>query len=111
MANDKPLVSIITVSYNSEQTIENTTHHILHQTYRNIEYIVVDGASKDGTMNIVQSYKPLFNEQEIHYKYISEKDSGIYEAMNKGIEMCNGELIGIINSDDWYELDAVENIV
>lgn len=111
MINNKPLVSIITVSYNSDQTIEKTIQHVLNQTYTNIEYILIDGKSKDNTMNIVRAYKPLFNKRNISYKYISEKDDGIYYAMNKGLEMCTGELIGIINSDDWYELNAIDKIV
>lgn len=105
---NNPLVSIITVCYNSANTIEDTIRSVLEQTYRNIEYIIVDGKSTDSTMSLVKKYETLF-EGRLHY--ISEKDDGIYDAMNKGIEMAGGELIGIINSDDYYELDAVENIV
>jgi len=102
------LVSIITVCYNSANTIEDTINSVLRQTYRNIEYIIVDGKSTDHTISLVKKYEPLFGGR-LHY--ISEKDEGIYDAMNKGIEMTRGELIGIINSDDYYELDAVESIV
>ncbi len=100
-------VSIITVCYNSEKTIERTIKSVLDQTYANIEYIIVDGASKDHTMDIVKKYESEFNGR---MKHVSEPDGGIYYAMNKGIDMSTGELIGIINSDDWYEKDAVRII-
>ena len=100
--------SIITVSYNSSKTIEKTINSVLSQTYKDVEYIIVDGASSDGTVEIIKEYEPLF---EGRMKWISEPDNGIYFAMNKGIQMAKGELIGIINSDDWYENDAVEKIV
>lgn len=101
-------VSIITPCFNSESTIRQTIESVLGQTYSNIEYIIVDGASTDGTVKIIQEYLPSFNGR---LKYISEKDNGIYDAMNKGIKLSTGSLIGIINSDDYYELNAVENIL
>lgn len=94
-------VSIITVCYNSEKTIEQTICSVLGQTYKNIEYIVVDGGSKDKTLDIVGKYGDKI-------KVISEADDGIYHAMNKGIMKASGDIIGIINSDDWYEHNAVE---
>ena len=78
---------------------------VLNQTYKNIEYIIIDGQSKDNTLNIIKEYEPKF---EGRMKWITEPDKGIYDAMNKGIEKSNGEIIGIINSDDWYENNAVE---
>lgn len=108
---NKPLISIITVCYNSEKTIGGTIESILNQLYTNIEYILVDGSSKDKTLEIIKSYEESFRRKNIKYKWISEPDKGIYDAMNKGIEMASGELIGIINSDDWYELDALNIIV
>ena len=102
------LVSIITVCYNSEKTIRQTMDSVLKQTYSNIEYIVVDGASTDGTLAIIREYEQRFGAR---MRYISEPDNGIYDAMNKGIGMAEGEIIGIINSDDYYELDAVEKVV
>ena len=102
------LCSVITVCYNSEKTIKKTIESVLYQTYQNVEYIIVDGNSTDSTMKIVKEFEPLFNGR---MRWISEKDYGIYDAMNKGIQMASGELIGIINSDDFYELDAVEHMV
>ncbi|KXS43221.1 MAG: glycosyl transferase family 2 [Candidatus Frackibacter sp. T328-2] len=105
---EKPLVSIITVCYNSEKHIEDTIKSVLNQTYDNIEYIIIDGNSTDGTLDIIEEYEPKFNGR---MKWISEEDAGIYDAMNKGIDIANGEIIGIINSDDYYVEDAVETIV
>lgn len=100
-------VSVITVCYNSEKTIEATIQSVLRQTYSNVEYIVIDGASKDGTVAIIEKYKEDFGER---LKYVSEPDDGIYYAMNKGIKMATGEIIGLLNSDDTYEDDAIEKI-
>lgn len=88
--------SIITVSYNSEQTIERTIQSVLNQQYPNLEYIIIDGGSNDNTINIIKKY-----EDKISY-WISEPDKGIYDAMNKGLSKAHGDLIGILNSDDWY---------
>jgi glycosyltransferase involved in cell wall biosynthesis len=103
--NEEKLCSIITVCYNSEKTIKRTIESVLNQTYSNIEYIIIDGASTDKTVDIIKEYEPKFQGR---MKWISEPDGGIYFAMNKGILKANGELIGIINSDDYYEYDAVE---
>lgn len=100
--------SIITVSYNSAATIERTIKSVLDQTYDNIEYIIVDGNSKDDTVSIIKKYEDAFAGR---LKWISEPDDGLYYAMDKGIEMASGDLIGIINSDDWYEPDAVSIMV
>jgi len=105
------LVSIVTVVYNGAATIKDTMESVLNQTYKNIEYIIVDGLSTDGSLEIINSYKDRFKEKGIDYKVISEKDSGIYDAMNKGISLAKGTIVGLINSDDWYELDAVEKVV
>ena len=106
--NRYPKVTIITPCLNSEDTIHQTIESVLRQTYTNIEYIIIDGKSTDNTINIIKEYIPLFRGK---LRFISEKDSGIYEAMNKGIRMSTGSLIGIINSDDFYDNNAVENIV
>lgn len=102
--------SIITVSFNSEKTIRNTLESVLNQTETNFEYIIVDGKSKDSTLEIIKSYEQKFKEKGISYRWISEEDNGIYEAINKGISLSKGTLIGLLNSDDWYELDALQNI-
>lgn len=100
-----PLVSVVTVVRNGEATIEQTIKSVTGQTYANIEYIIVDGGSCDGTVNIIKRY-----ERYIDY-WLSEPDQGISDAFNKGIRLSSGELVGIINADDWYELDAVEAVV
>lgn len=99
------LVSIITVVFNGEQYFEQTIKSVIEQSYNNIEYIVIDGGSTDSTLDIIKKY----NNNISHW--ISESDDGLYDAMNKGISIANGELIGMINSDDWYELDAVKKMV
>lgn len=100
-------ISIITVSYNSEKTIRDTIESVVNQNYKNIEYIIVDGKSTDGTVNIIEEYAKKYPNM---IKYVSEKDSGIYDAMNKGLRMATGDIIGIVNSDDYYEDDAL-NII
>ncbi len=99
-------VSIITVCYNSEATLESTILSVANQTYYNIEYIVIDGYSKDDSINIIRRNK------KVVAKWISEPDKGLYDAMNKGIRLATGDLIGIINSDDTYHSNTViEEIV
>lgn len=90
-------ISIITVCYNSEKTIEETIKSVLEQTYTNYEYLIIDGKSKDNTLTIVKKYEKNFNGK---LKIVSEKDKGLYDAMNKGIKLSTGDIIGIINSDD-----------
>lgn len=102
------LVSVITPCYNSEKTIEKTLECIQNQTYKNIEYIIIDGGSTDGTPAVIEKHRHRLPQK---FRLISEKDSGIYDAMNKGIGFAGGQLIGIVNSDDWYENDTVEQIV
>lgn len=94
-------ISIITVCYNSAATIEDTIKSVLAQNYSDLEYIIVDGKSKDNTMDIVNKYRDKIA------KIISEPDKGIYDAMNKGIKMATGEVVGIINSDDFYQSNQV----
>jgi len=100
-----PKVSIVTVCYNAAPTIEDTIQSVINQTYPNVEYIIVDGGSTDGTLDIIKKY-----EKHIA-KWVSEPDEGIYDAMNKGIKMSTGEIIGIINADDWYEQDIIKEII
>lgn len=92
-------ISIITTTYNSAKTIEETILSVLSQDYQNFEHIIVDGASKDNTMEIVKKYEDKYQGK---LKYISEPDKGIYDAMNKGIKMATGDVIGLLNSDDKY---------
>ena len=101
-------ISIITATYNSGSTLRDTIESVLRQTYSDIEYIVVDGASKDNTMDIVREYEPQFNGR---MRYVSEPDKGLYDAMNKGIAMATGDVIGILNSDDFYtDNDILEHV-
>ena len=102
---DNPLISIITVVYNGEQYLEQTIKSVMAQTYPYLEYIVVDGGSTDGTLGIIKQYEGQIS------KWVSEPDKGLYDAMNKGIGMAKGEIIGMINSDDTYEPEAVQLIV
>lgn len=109
---EKPIVvSIVTVSYNSGQTITDTIESVLNQTYSNIEYRIIDGQSTDQTIKVAESYREQFQQKGILYEIISEPDNGIYDAMNKGIRLSDGTIIGLINSDDWYEKDAVQKVV
>lgn len=91
-----PKISIITVCYNSKETIRDTIESVLEQDYPNIEHIIVDGASTDGTMGVILEYDGQIA------RIVSEPDKGIYDAMNKGIKMSSGDVIGILNSDDFY---------
>lgn len=99
-----PLISIITVVYNGEKYLEKTINSIQEQTYQNIEYIIVDGGSSDRTLEIAKNYEDFID------ILVSEKDNGIYDAMNKGIVMASGDYIGFLNADDWYETNALESI-
>lgn len=106
------LVTIITVAYSAEATIARTMASVLHQTYDEIEYIVIDGASKDHTAEIARSFQEQFhNTPGRSLTVISEPDRGMYDALNKGAALAHGELVGQINADDWYEPDAVETMV
>lgn len=103
--NEAMKISIITVCYNSSKTIERTIQSVISQPYNDLEYIIVDGGSTDGTLDILEKYK-----RDIAI-VISEPDCGIYDAMNKGIRCASGDAIGIINSDDWYEYGVVNKVV
>ncbi|QKS82229.1 glycosyltransferase family 2 protein [Pseudomonas bijieensis] len=94
-------ISIITVCYNGVDTIRDTIESVLAQQYKNIEYIIVDGASKDGTLDVISEYDGRIA------KVISEPDKGIYDAMNKGVRAATGDYVGILNSDDFFAGDHV----
>ena len=95
-------ISVITVCLNSEKTIENTIRSVITQKYNEIEYIVIDGESKDKTIELINKYKHSIT------KLISEKDSGIYSAINKGLKLATGDVISILHADDFY---ADENVL
>lgn len=97
-------ISLITTTYNSSATLRDTMESVLGQTYTDVEYIVVDGASNDGTVEIIKEYEPRFCGR---IRWISEKDKGLYDAMNKGINMATGDIVGILNSDDFFTSNTV----
>ena len=105
--NKIPEFSIVTVCFNSEKTIKKTIESVLQQEFKDYEYIIVDGASKDGTMDVVKNYEDKF---EGRLRYISEPDKGIYDAFNKGIRMSKGKYVWIVNSDDYIEPNALEEL-
>ena len=103
--NDCPLVSIITIVFNGEKSIERTIKSVLNQNYSNIEYLIVDGGSSDGTINIIRKYEDKIK------RWISEPDKGISDAFNKGIGMATGDIVGFVNADDWYNENTVSKVV
>ena len=105
------LVSILTATNNSAATIARTIESVLYQDYPCIEYVIMDNDSDDGTVAIAESYSPLFQEKGFSFRIISRLDKGMYDALNKGAAMASGDLVGQINSDDWYEPDAVSVMV
>lgn len=99
-------VSIITATYNSEKTIQRTINSVIHQDYENIEHIVIDGGSTDNTLKIIQKHKDSIS------MFVTEKDNGIYDALNKGIKLATGDIIGFLNSDDvYYNKHVISKIV
>ena len=102
---NKPLISIVTVVYNGEKHLEQTIKSVLEQDYDNVEYIIIDGGSTDGTLEIIKKY-----EEGIDY-WVSEADGGIYDAMNKGASLCSGEYVAFLNADDWYKENTLALVV
>lgn len=101
-------ISIITATYNSGQTLTDTLESVLRQSYTDIDYVIVDGGSKDNTLDIIRRYELRF---EGRMRWISEPDKGIYDAMNKGIRMATGDIVGLLNSDDFYTSnDVLEHV-
>jgi glycosyltransferase involved in cell wall biosynthesis len=99
-------ISIITVVWNNVETIDNAINSVLEQTYKNIEYIIIDGGSNDGTVEVIKNYGKKID------KFLSEKDKGLYDAMNKGIAMASGDIIAILNSDDvYYDNNVIKDVV
>lgn len=101
-------ISVITVTFNSGETVRDTIESVLKQEYPNYEYLVIDGGSKDNTVDIVKEYEPKFGGR---MKWISEKDKGMYDGINKGIRMATGDVVGIINSDDFYHRTDIFDII
>lgn len=101
-------VSIITVTYNCVNTLKRTIDSVLEQNNPELEYVLVDGSSTDGTLDLIKNYKERYPDT---IRYISEKDNGLYDAMNKGIRLTSGDLIGIINGDDYYTANAIDEAV
>jgi glycosyltransferase involved in cell wall biosynthesis len=101
---EKPLISIITVVYNGEKYIEQTIKSVLNQSFKNFEYIIIDGKSDDSTLNIINKYK---NKIDI---ILSQKDKNLWDAVNKGIRLSKGEIVGWISSDDTYTSNALKII-
>lgn len=97
-------ISIITAAYNSGKTLGDTIESVLRQTYGDYEHLIIDGGSKDNTLEVIKEYEPRYNGK---LRWISEPDHGIYDAMNKGIAMATGDIVGILNSDDFYTSDGV----
>ncbi|WP_264560045.1 glycosyltransferase family 2 protein [Flavobacterium sp. N2270] len=100
--------SIITATYNSEKTLERTIKSLLNQSFKNFEYLIIDGNSSDSTLSIVKKYEKEFTDKDISFKYISEPDKGIYDAWNKGLLLASGEWISFLGSDDYYIENALE---
>ena len=101
-------ISVITVTYNSAATVRDTIESVLRQEYLNYEYLVIDGDSKDNTVDIIKEYEPKFGGR---MKCISEKDKGMYDGINKGIRMATGDVVGIINSDDFYHRTDIFDVI
>jgi glycosyltransferase involved in cell wall biosynthesis len=112
MNNNLPVISVITACYNSQNTISDTIESVINQTYKNIEFIIIDGNSKDETINIINSYISSGLLSDISFKYISEDDNGISSAFNKGISLASGDFLIFLNSDDSFlTIHSLANIV
>lgn len=103
-----PLLSIITATFNSDKTLDETIKSVLNQDYTNFEYIIIDGKSEDNTISIIKKYETQFKEKNITYTWVSEPDTGIYSAWNKGLKLATGGWIAFLGSDDIYLENALE---
>ena len=103
--NNKPLISIVTVVFNSAKYLEETIQSVINQTYDNVEYIIIDAGSTDGSLNIIKKYSDRIN------YWVSESDNGIYDAWNKALMIYHGQWIGFLGADDFYEIYALQNYV
>ena len=102
--------TVVTVVYNAEKVIKKTIESVLNQSYAVYEYLIFDGLSSDNTLEVVNGYADAFAAKGIRYKVVCEKDTGIYNAMNKGVDAATGDFISFLNAGDWYEPDAVESV-
>ena len=110
-------ITIITITYNSEKTIARTMESVLSQSMLEksngedrVEYLLIDGKSSDTTVAVAESFRSRMEAKGIELRILSEKDQGIYDAMNKGIRQATGDVIGILNSDDWYEKETLQTV-
>ena len=111
MKNEKDLrFSVVTVCFNAESVIEKTIKSVLYQKYAPYEYIIIDGKSSDHTVAVAESFRGKFDQKGIRFIVISEKDSGIYNAMNKGVKIASGDFISFLNAGDWYVHSALLNV-
>ena len=101
-------ISIVTVTFNSAKTVRDTIESVLSQKYDDYEYLVIDGGSKDSTVDIIKEYEPRFGGR---MRWVSERDKGMYDGINKGIRMATGDVVGIINSDDFYHRTDIFQII
>ena len=102
---NNPLVTVITIVFNGQETLSKAIESVANQTYPNVEYIIIDGGSTDRTLDIIKKYDDVIN------YWISEKDKGISDAFNKAIKLVKGDIVGILNADDWYERNAIASVV
>jgi glycosyltransferase involved in cell wall biosynthesis len=108
--NSQIKISVITACLNSRDSIIKTLDSLLNQNYSNIEYIIIDGGSNDGTLEIIESYKKMFLTKNFQYIFKSEKDKGIADAWNKGLKMSSGDIIYFLNADDWIPENTLLNV-
>ena len=104
------MVSVVTVTYNSEETISRTMDSLIGQSSHHVEHLIIDGGSTDKTLEIVEHYRSVYEQSGMTLRVYSEKDGGPYDAMNKGVRLATGDLIGILNSDDYYDPNAIETV-
>jgi glycosyltransferase involved in cell wall biosynthesis len=104
-------ISVITPSYNSQSTIINTIESLINQSFKDVEHIIVDNISNDDTLKVIENYRHLYNENGIELKILCEKDNGLYNAINKGIMISSGQIIGILSSNDRYNINDALKII
>lgn len=104
-------ITVVTVTWNSEATVGDTMESVLGQSWGDVEHIVVDGGSTDGTMDVVRGYEGRYRERGYELRWLSERDRGIYDGMNKGLRLATGDVVGMLNSDDFYASgDVLERV-